>query len=210
MSYPNGRMQLDLHGWRFDRLVALQYIVMPAGKPNKWRCACDCGKRIDVEVQRLTAGNTRSCGCLHRDEMRARFTKHGRRSTREYGIWQGMIKRCYNRNAAGYAQYGMRGVRVCWRWRQSFNAFWQDVGPAPSPRHSIDRFPDRRGNYEPGNVRWATARQQAQNTKRNVVLAYNGKQACIAVWARRLHIDERKISCRLRRGWSTQEALGKA
>lgn len=74
-----------------------------------------------------------------------------------------MKKRCYYSKTNDYARYGGAGVTVCETWRASFTAFYRDIGPKPSPRHSIDRFPNRTGNYEPGNVRWATTKEQAQN-----------------------------------------------
>lgn len=81
----------------------------------------------------------------------------------EYRCWRWVMARCYNRKSRNYPRYGARGIRVCPEWRRDFLAFFAHVGPRPSPQHSLDRFPDNDGNYEPGNVRWATAEEQARN-----------------------------------------------
>ncbi|HRH15739.1 MAG TPA: hypothetical protein PK225_15490, partial [Azonexus sp.] len=86
--------------------------------------------------------------------------------SKEYRAWLNMKCRCYNRLSTGYQMYGGRGIKVCAKWRFSFDAFYADVGPAPSPKHSIDRI-DTNGSYRPGNVRWATRSVQNKNTRRS-------------------------------------------
>ncbi|HEX7893188.1 MAG TPA: hypothetical protein VF447_03285 [Terriglobales bacterium] len=86
--------------------------------------------------------------------------------TREYRAWAGMIQRCTNPKHARWADWGGRGITVCERWR-SFENFYADMGNRPSPAHSLDRFPDNDGNYEPGNVRWATRSEQQLNKRPN-------------------------------------------
>lgn len=85
---------------------------------------------------------------------------------KEYRAWRNMLTRCYNPNASSFKYYGGRGITVCERWQRSFDAFLADVGPAPSNEHSIDRFPNNNGNYELGNVRWATHEEQQKNKRR--------------------------------------------
>lgn len=203
-------MRTDRAGQRYGRLVAVRYVRLPGG--NKWECKCDCGAVVLVLGASLGNGNTSSCGCLHREQMSERFRKHGARDrssplASEYEIWCGMIKRCENQGSAAFEYYGARGVRVCERWRASFAAFLDDVGRRPSKAHSLDRYPDKNGNYEPGNVRWATAREQAQNTRRNRLLTHDGQTLCISEWARRLGVNEALIRDRINRGWPVARAL---
>lgn len=126
---------------------------------------CYCGKvfyKPPCEIKVL-----KSCGCYRREKVRVRNLKHGnavrKQTTTEYYIWNGMIRRCHNPKNKDYQRYGGRGIQVCERWRRDFSAFLVDMGPRP-PNKSIDRI-NNDGNYEPLNCRWATAKEQRQNTR---------------------------------------------
>lgn len=126
----------------------------------------------------------------------------------ERGCWHVMISRCHNAKNKAYPQYGAVGIEVCTRWRRSFNAFLRDVGPRPSLKHSLDRYPNQRGNYETGNVRWATRIQQARNMKKNRLLTAFGKTQCVAEWAEELGLPGYVIHGRIHKlGWDTERAL---
>lgn len=129
--------------------------------------------------------------------MREQFTPAT--SLREYRIWKLMRGRCANPKTPHWHRYGGRGITVCDRWRDSFANFLADMGRAPTPRHTIDRFPDPDGNYEPDNCRWATRRQQARNTSTNRMVAWRGESLCLAEWAERLEVTPRALALRLRR-----------
>lgn len=135
-----------------------------------FRVRCDCGKENIVRGDNLRTNNTRSCGCLER--ARKHSIPHHKAPGTEYGIWTGMRSRCRNPKCKDYRKYGARGIRVCQRWDKGegnlsgYECFLADMGRRPSPRHSIDRFPTKSGNYEPSNCRWATPEQQYANRRR--------------------------------------------
>ena len=120
--------------------------------------------------------------------------------------WRNMIARCENPKNPSFPQYGGRGVKVCERWRASFDAFRKDMGAPPSPEHSLDRV-DADGDYEPENCRWATAKDQARNQRRNRLLTFCGDTMCVTEWAERTGIKASVINQRLALGWTAERAL---
>jgi hypothetical protein len=159
----------DLTGQRFGRLTA----AWPAGiqgRARVWLCFCDCGNFKSVGISALLYGRTRSCGCLLAEEASKRakkaFYKHGHgakgKETLTYVSWQAMKSRCLCPSATSYAHYGGRGIKVCDRWLHSYENFLADMGERPEGK-TLDRYPNPAGNYEPGNCRWATVQEQADN-----------------------------------------------
>jgi len=116
-----------------------------------------------------------------------------------------MHDRCTNENAHQYPNYGGRGIRVCERW-QKFENFLDDMGHRPSSRHSIDRWPNVNGNYEPSNCRWATWTQQANNKRNTVMVTYNGETLPASTWSRRLGGNRNMVAKRIKDGWSIERA----
>lgn len=131
---------------------------------------------------------------------------HGMKGTPTYASWEAMKTRCTNPRSSSFGDYGARGVRVCDRWRESFAAFLSDMGERPVGK-TLDRWPDRRGHYEPGNCRWATKTEQQRNTTANVVLEREGVSLTLGEWAARQGIAQTTLSYRLRHGWTAEEAL---
>ena len=167
---------IDLTGQRFGRLSVIASAgVVLTGKTNKkfslWLCRCECGNETKVRGIKLRSGHTSSCGCLSRERASTSKLRHGENSRRhgmtaEYRCWAAVKTRCMNPKASGYDQYGGRGIQVCDRWK-TFENFLADMGRKPSPEHSIDRYPDGDGNYEPGNCRWATKSEQRLNQRKS-------------------------------------------
>ena len=156
----------DLTGKRFGKLVVIKR-AENQGNNRQWFCKCDCGTEKIIGGRHLTSGNTVSCGC-YRHEIKSHYI-HGQRGTRLYGVWSNIINRCQNPNYRKYCDYGGRGVNICDEWRNDYMAFFLYVSALPhfnEPGYSIDRI-DNSGNYEPGNVRWATASQQAVNRRKS-------------------------------------------
>lgn len=205
---------VDLTGRRFNRLTVIR---RDGTKHNAatWWCQCDCdpnGERLkSVQSNHLKAGLTQSCGCLNRERTSAALkiseTTHGKHGTRIYRIWRNMRERCFRESHKDYHLYGGRGITVCPQWKESFEAFYADMGDLPSDLHTIERK-DTNGNYEPGNCVWALPIEQANNTRRNVFVTHAGRTQTAAQWGRELGIDGRLIAKRARKGWTPERVLG--
>jgi hypothetical protein len=155
---------IDLVGQRFGRLVVAERAGSRHWKPD-WRCICDCGGTTIVTGYNLRAGVTTSCGCRQRSVLPDSCMKHGGTGTRMYRVWKNMRGRCLNANNPRYKDYGGRGITICDEWIRSFDAFreWA-LSNGYSESLTIDRI-NNDGNYEPGNCRFATYKQQAQNQR---------------------------------------------
>lgn len=194
-------------GMMFGRLRLLERV-----KRNSWRCLCACGKEVVVRAYLLRIGNNKSCGCLKRSVLGDATRKHGQANSRltgyksrAYGVWQAMRDRCSNPNRSDYHRYGGRGIKVCTRWQESFEAFVADMGTPPAGM-TLDRL-DNDGDYSPKNCRWASRKEQVYNSTR---IRY------VAVGSIRMPLQEALSKCgckkdafyrRQRRGWSEEEAL---
>ncbi len=179
-------------GNRFGRLV-VQY---PAQRKGYWVFLCDCGTTKESLGSNIASGKISSCGCYRNEASAARKLRHGLTETKEYRSWCHIKNRCYNPNNPFYKHYGGRGIGMCERWRDSFESFLEDVGPAPSGQHSIDRV-DNDGDYEPGNVRWADRMTQAGNKSNRRVFTYQGESKTLPEWARSLGISRNTLLSRI-------------
>lgn len=164
----NKRIKVEI-GSTFGRLVVIKYEgykEYPSGQKRKlWRCLCSCGQERIVESSKLTnrTRGTKSCGCIAREKASKRLKKHGRTGSREYKAWVDMKTRCYNPNFNGFKYYGGRGIRVCDRWLESFENFYEDMGDCPEG-FELDRV-DTNGDYCPENCRWADNSTQNFNKR---------------------------------------------
>lgn len=196
---------MDWIGQRFGRWI-VQETVRREGIAY-WICRCDCGNQRTVNAYSITHGISQSCGCTRSERAIAAKTTHGMSGTQIYAVWCTMIARCHNPKNPSFTTYGLVGIKVCDEWRQSFARFFADMGPRPSPRHSLDRWPNPSGNYEPGNVRWATPQEQARNSRTVVMLTLNGTTQCLTDWATDYGMKEGTLRARLKYGWSLPDAL---
>lgn len=197
---------IDLTGQRIGRLTVLQQ----AGKDKNglllWKCQCDCGNIFVTRGQDIRRGKSTNCGCRHKEVLQKRNYRHGMAGTRPYRIWKAMHSRCYNPKVPSYADYGGRGIKICDRWKNSFENFWADMHDGYADDLEIDRI-DHDADYCPENCRWASDKQQNRNKRNN--------HFCDTVFGRLTMADLSDISglsysavkSRVKNGWSGNDIL---
>lgn len=195
---------IDLTKKQFGRLTVLKQIKN--AKHTTWECRCSCGNIVLVTTNSLRSGKTKSCGCLSKEVVTKRMTTHGMYGTPEYRTWQHMIGRCHNPTDSDFKNYGSRGIKVCQEWRNDFMVFFNYIGKRPSLKHSVDRI-NNNGNYGPGNVRWASRKTQANNSRHNRLITIDGVTKNIAQWATFMGISRLTICNRLFNDWSPEKSV---
>jgi hypothetical protein len=208
---PLPRQAKDITGQRFGRLAALG----PVGKDRwgclLWLCRCDCGNLTTAVTSNLISANTRSCGCLVQEGVYAYSRTHGKTKTPTHYLWTNIKTRCLNPNYKQFNDYGGRGITLCAAWIDDFAAFHDYVSSLPhfgEKGYSLDRI-DNDGNYEPGNLRWATQSEQTRNTRRNRLLTIGDKTLTLVEWAEISGLPYHSILSRLNRGWTPHDAVSK-
>lgn len=204
---PTYKQFKDLEGQRFGRLIA--YGVVGRNKLGQpiWHCHCDCGNTLDTGWAGLFRGNTTSCRCWSREKAAARCYIHGHHNTPTLNTYKAMTQRCLNPNNKRWARYGGRGITICDRWKESFLNFLADMGEKPDGL-TLDRI-DNNGNYEPGNCRWATKKEQANNKSNVRSVEYQGITKSTKDWCRELNLIYGRVLQRLQAGWSVEDAFFK-
>ena len=195
-------MLQDLSGKRFGNLTVVKLAHCHGGQAH-WLCSCDCGKDAVVRGSHLRNGHTSSCGC------KKGHIAHHESKTRLYSIWRNMLDRCFNTNNPQYKRYGARGILVCEEWFEYVPFRDWAMANGYDKSLSIDRI-DNDGGYSPENCRWATAVQQANNTRKTRFITYNGETHSVSEWARILNIKQSTLNMRINKyGWSVEDALRK-
>lgn len=174
---------IDMSGKRFSSIVAIRPTGVCSSGDTKWLFECDCGVLFEANGYYARSGKVTTCPSCSAERVRLASVKHGKSETPEFFTWTDIQTRCHNKNATSYKDYGGRGIVVCARWRESFEAFLTDMGKRPTPKHSIDRL-NNNGNYEPGNCRWATNFEQANNKRNTHLLTIDGVTKPLSQWAK--------------------------
>jgi len=195
-------------GKKHNRLTVLSLYGRNKSGNVIWKCLCDCGNIVNVGSGNLKNGKTKSCGCYFLEKVSTHGLTIGGR-TREYRIWSGIKGRCNNPKNDRWHDYGGRGIKIYDEWANSYEEFLKYMGKCPSKSHSIDRYPNLNGNYEPGNVRWATQKEQCNNKRNNVIIEYNGESKNIAEWVDIFGIDRSTFYDRVKRGWKPEDAISR-
>ncbi len=200
---------IDLTGQKFGRLIVIRRVSNNKWGHICWLCKCNCKKVKVVVGSGLKSQRIRSCGCLRKEEIIRRSTKHGHnkrgKETRTYSSWRSMVERCSNIRNKDYYNYGGRGITVCKRWLK-FDNFLQDMGERPK-NYSIDRI-DNDGGYSRLNCRWATSKEQNRNSRNNRFVSCFGKFQCVGTWSEETKIPYLILWKRIYMyDWSPEKAL---
>lgn len=187
----------DLAEQRFGRLTVLEYIGTNKRRESLWLCECDCGNQAIIPKTALKTSHTKSCGCLHKDVVGERSTKHSLSGHPLYNNWDSMHQRCINKNNIRYSRYGGRGITVCDEWKDFKNFYDWSIDNGYEPGLSIDRI-DNDGNYEPGNCRWADTITQANNKSTCRYITYNGVKHTLMEWSRLFNVPYTTLCKRIK------------
>lgn len=195
----NSLIAKSMVGKKYGRLTVLEFLGKKTnGKTKKMivKAVCECGSIHTYDARPIYTGKSFSCGCLQSELTSKRNTKHGQKSPKHgkrgtvmYSRWRSMFDRVRSDHRYANVQISDR-----WKGENGFVNFCEDLGPMPTPKHTLDRYPVIKGNYEPGNVRWATQKEQMQNVEKNVNVLHNGELLCLSEIARRESIDASNLN----------------
>lgn len=200
---------IDLTGQKFGKLTAMNYVSKNNSTRAHWKCQCDCGNITITSGQNLRNGKSKSCGCARNEHIAHLKLTHNKSHSPEYQTWNDMIKRCTNPNNKSFKNYGGRGITIYEKWRKSFYEFYNYIGNRPTPKHTIERINNNLG-YIPGNIKWATCKEQNNNRRSNHQITFNGETMNVSQWAKKLGIKRATLNSRIvLMNWPIEKALNK-
>lgn len=195
----------DKTGHRFSRLLVIRHVGRNKHRHSQWECQCDCGKRIVVSSCALATGNTKSCGCLNDELIGSLQRTHGMSGgNRVYRIWLDMRRRCSNSERKCWHNYGGRGITICPEWSDYANFHAWALANGYHNDLTLERK-NNNGNYEPENCRWATRKEQCNNTRNNVMVDFKGQIKTLKQWSEELGIKYSTLHARVRRGLASDQ-----
>lgn len=192
----------DISGKIFGKLLVLKRSENNIPKLVRYICKCDCGNIREVSSSNLKYGHTKSCGCL----AKTIHIKHHMYNHPIYKVYFSMKSRCHNKKNKRYKNYGGRGIVMCDEWKDSFEQFYKDMGPKPSPKHSIDRI-NNNGNYCKENCKWSTREQQDSNKTNNIFISHNGITKTITQWSKILNVSVQTLMKRHNNKWDDSKII---
>jgi len=192
--------RLNLIGKIFGKLLVVGYSGKNKYSQSIWLCKCECGNSKMILGNNLMKGDTKSCGCLHKESI----TTHGFYGTRTYNIWKNMLARCFYEKNIGYKNYGGRGIKVCNRWLK-FENFLEDMGKCPGNK-TLDRINNNLGYFKK-NCRWISHEENNRNKNNNRNYTLNNKTQCLIAWAEEYRMNRKTLEHRLNRGLCIKDAL---
>lgn len=191
----------DITGHKFNRLTVVSRAENSKNGKAMWLCKCDCGNTLIVWGSNLRNGHTKSCGCLQKEKTTNRNLVHGKACTNIHSTWKSMTQRCCNPNATSFKYYGARGISVCEEWKRDFQAFYDYVSQLPhfgEEGYSIDRI-NNNGNYEPGNVKWSTRKEQSSNRRSCKYVYYEGEILTVAELSEKIGVSAKTLYSKIHR-----------
>ncbi len=173
-----------------------------------WNCKCACGGERVVRGDILKSGGSKSCGCYGKDRSLIELPEYTEEEAfkKAKSVYKHMKQRCYNLNKTRFSDYGGRGIKICDRWLESFENFYEDMGTPPTNLHQLDRV-DNEGDYSPDNCKWSTPSENNRNKRDSHMLTYNGVTQCVTAWADELNIDASTLFNRIARGWDDEKVI---
>lgn len=197
----------DMTGTVFGRLTVLERAANTASGQIRWICKCVCGNKVIVQATNLKSGATKSCGCLNREKRRTSRRTHGLHKHPLYQVWKDMRRRCRAKNHHAFADYGGRGIRVCAEWESNFSEFYKwAMTKGYRPGLSVDRK-ENNGPYSPENCQFSTRIEQNNNKRSNRIIKHDGKRLTLSQWAAQSGISMKRLSSRLKAGWTFAKAI---
>jgi hypothetical protein len=198
---------IDITGQSFNKLKVIKRVENNNYGNAQWLCKCLCGEEKVFQGTHLRSGKPQSCGCSAIKSMAQKNTKHGMSRSKGYKAYRAVLQRCNNPKSKAYKYYGGRGIKICDRWLESFENFWEDMGEEHRDTLTLDRI-NNNGNYEPSNCRWATRKMQQNNRRANFFITYKDETLTIAEWADKLNIGFGTLAHRIKYAqWPIAKAL---
>lgn len=202
MAKPYTKDFLDsLVGTKINKVTILSHFKKGKNNCNYFECLCECGRVSQIRANHLLNENQETCGKHHKKYYDSEI------GTRIYNTWNRMMHRCYDINNQKYYAYGARGILICNEWKNDYNAFYEwSIKNGYQIGLWIERI-DNDGDYRPENCRWATRKEQMNNTRRNHFVQYREENKTIAQWCEILDLPYKTINSRLNRGYTPEQAF---